>query len=502
MTSDGNLFGAIDAVARRDPSKPLLVLGNDTKLTYGDMLARTAQLANVLTAEGVRSGDRVAVQVEKSAEALFLYLACVRAGAVFLPLNTAYTERELDHFFSDAEPALIVCDPKRRDTVAERSSIGSAKLETLDSEGRGSFASKADEASSTFPAVHRAPDDLASLIYTSGTTGRSKGAMLTHQAILSNALSLRKIWGFTETDVLLHMLPIYHVHGLFVASNTVMLAGGQMMFLPKFDAELACRLLPRATSMMGVPTYYTRLLDCPAFTRDIAGPIRLFVSGSAPLLSETFRQFEEVTGHRILERYGMTETGMNTSNPLNGPRKPGTVGVPLPDVEIRVCDEQGNVVAQVEPGVVEVRGPNVFQGYWRLPQKTQEEFREDGFFITGDIGRIDGDGYLEIVGRAKDLIISGGLNIYPKEIETVIDGMPGVQESAVIGVPHPDFGEAVVAVIATQQDLDKETIKAALKTHLAGFKQPKAIEFVSELPKNAMGKVRKNVLRGRFSGLL
>ncbi len=501
MVSSGNFFEAIQTVAEARPTMPLLELADGSVRTYPQMLERTAQLAHVLQTLGVRTGDRVAVQVEKSAEALFLYLACLRAGAVFLPLNTSYTQHELDHFFRDAEPALIVCDPSNADAIAARPSVGLARVISLDAAGGGELADLADDADKDFPTIAMEPGDLASLIYTSGTTGRAKGAMLSHRAIASNAMTLRASWSFSPDDVLLHMLPIYHVHGLFVASNTAMLGGGRMIFLPKFDAEIACASLPKATAMMGVPTFYTRLLACPAFTAAVTQHIRVFISGSAPLLAETFSRFEEVTGHRILERYGMTETGMNTSNPLEGVRKPGTVGLPLPGISVRVCNEMGDPVPPGEPGTVEVMGPNLFGGYWRLPEKTGEEFRADGFFITGDIGRLDADGYLEIIGRAKDLIISGGLNIYPKEIETVIDALKGVTESAVIGVPHPDFGEAVVAVIAASEPPDESAVQAALREDLAGFKLPKAIRFVPELPRNAMGKVQKNVLRKAFADL-
>jgi malonyl-CoA/methylmalonyl-CoA synthetase len=439
--------------------------------------------------------------VAKSPEAVFLYLACLRAGAVYLPLNTGYTLPELDYFFGDAEPAVIVCDPERAAGIGGLGSAGDARVLTLDGEGRGALSDAATGSPAAFETVGRSADDLAAILYTSGTTGRAKGAMLSHGNLTSNALTLRAAWGFTAADVLLHMLPIYHTHGLFVAINTTLLAGGGMIFLQRFEPGAVLEALPRATVTMGVPTYYVRLLARPEFTAAASAHMRLFTSGSAPLLEETFHAFEARTGQRILERYGMTETGMNTSNPLHGERRAGTVGPALPGVEVRVADGEGRVLGAGETGVLEVRGPNVFRGYWRLPEKTQEEFRADGFFVTGDIARIDPDGYVTIVGRAKDLIISGGLNIYPKEIEGVIDALEGVQESAVIGVPHPDFGEGVLAVVKRRDGagaLDAEAIIAAARSQLAGFKTPKKVVFVDELPRNSMGKVQKNSLRDTY----
>ena len=429
---------------------------------------------------------------------LLLYLACLRRGAVYLPLNTAYTLSELDYFFGDAEPALIVCDPARR---AEIAALGgaAAQIATLDAYGQGDLVDTLDEEPPQAAIAPVSDDDLAALLYTSGTTGRAKGAMLTHRNLASNALTLVDAWGFSETDALLHALPLYHVHGLFVACNTALLAGARLLFLPRFDAAEALEALPRATVMMGVPTYYTRLLAQDGLSAARCAGVRLFVSGSAPLLEQTFYDFEARTGHRLLERYGMTETGMNTSNPLHGERRPGTVGLPLPGIELRVADEDGRVLGPGEIGVLEVRGPNVFKGYWRMPEKTAEEFRADGFFITGDLGRIGPDGYVAIVGRAKDLIISGGLNVYPKEIERVIDDLDGVVESAVIGVPHPDLGEAVAAVVvlAPGAAADEAAVIAAVRERLAGFKVPKRVWFADSLPRNAMGKVQKNALRAR-----
>ncbi len=420
------------------------------RFTYAELFQQTGKAANALAASGVRPGDRVAVQVEKSARNLILYLACLRAGAVFLPLNTAYTLAELDYFIGDAEPRLVVCDPQVRDGVAGLAERVGAAVETLDAVGEGSFSDLAAGAPPDFETVARADGDLAAIVYTSGTTGRSKGAMLTHGNLASNARTLVGAWRFTAKDVLIHALPIYHVHGLFVASNVLLMAGGSMLFLPRFDAARILELMPGATAMMGVPTFYTRLLKHPGLTREVTANMRLFVSGSAPLLAETHREWRERSGHAILERYGMTETGMNVSNPYDGERIAGTVGLPLPGVEARIADpETGEVLPAGRIGMIEVKGPNVFKGYWRMPDKTRAEFRPDGFFITGDLGVIDERGYISIVGRGKDLIITGGLNVYPIEVEEVIDVLPGVVESAVIGLPHADFGEAVTAVVAT-----------------------------------------------------
>jgi malonyl-CoA/methylmalonyl-CoA synthetase len=499
-----NLFGLIRQ-SIPSPEKVFLQDAAGGAITYGDMLARTAQIANVLVARGVKPGDRVAVQVEKTAENLLLYLATLRAGAVYLPLNTAYTLAELDYFIGDAEPSLVVCDPAKRDGVAEickKRSVGA--VETLDPKGAGSLVDAAAKASTDFTDVPRAEDDLAAILYTSGTTGRSKGAMLTHRNLASNAQTLKEYWRFTEKDVLLHALPIYHTHGLFVASNTLMLAGGSMIFLSKFDAEQVMTLLPKATSMMGVPTFYTRLLRHPGLTKAACAHMRLFTSGSAPLLAETHIEFKDKTGHALLERYGMTETNMNTSNPYDGDRIAGTVGFPLPGVEIRIAEpDSGKELPQGEIGGIEVRGPNVFPGYWRMPDKTKAEFRPDGFFITGDVGKIDDRGYVHIVGRAKDLVITGGFNVYPVEVEAEIDAIPGVVESAVIGCPHPDFGEGVTAVVVCKPgaDLTEKGIVAALESRLAKFKLPKRVIFVDDLPRNTMGKVQKNVLREQNKNL-
>ena len=493
-----NLFETIRSRIA-SPARLFIVKADGTTLSYGDMLDRTAQLANALVLAGVEPGDRVAAQVEKTVENLLLYLATLRVGAVYLPLNTAYTLNELDYFIGDAEPRLVVCDPSKRDGLAELAGKrGVASVETLDAKGRGSLIDAASKAPTDFADVPRSDEDLAAILYTSGTTGRSKGAMLTHRNLASNAETLREYWRFTDQDVLLHALPIYHTHGLFVASNTLMFAGGSMIFLSKFDADEVMRYLPKATSMMGVPTFYTRLLRHPGLTKAACAHMRLFTSGSAPMLAETHDEFRAKTGHAILERYGMTVTNMSTSKPFDGERIAGTVGFPLPGVDVRIAEaDSGKVLPQGEIGVIEVKGPNVFPGYWRMPDKTKAEFRADGFFITGDVGKIDDRGYVHIVGRAKDLIITGGFNVYPKEVESEIDALPGVIESAVIGCPHPDFGEGVTAIVVLKKDSigDEKAIIADLEGRLAKFKLPKRVIFVDDLPRNTMGKVQKNVLR-------
>jgi malonyl-CoA/methylmalonyl-CoA synthetase len=493
-----------DAITKAIPSrdKTLLELADGKTISYGEMFALVEKLAGHLVRSGVAPGDRVAVQADKSWQGLALYLATVRAGAAYLPLNTAYTLAELEYFLSDAEPSFVVVQPANEEKVATLcAKMGRAAVQSLGGNGEGSLLPAAANAPAA-PVVARGADDLAAILYTSGTTGRSKGAMLTHENLLSNAIVLRDCWRFTERDVLLHALPIFHTHGLFVACNVILLAGASMIYLAKFDNDTVVRLLPKATSMMAVPTFYVRLLDDPRFDRELTKNIRLFTSGSAPLLAETHRAFSERTGHAILERYGMTETGMNTSNPYDGDRIPGTVGFPLPGVEARVADpESGRILPPGEVGVLEVRGPNVFRGYWRMPEKTKAEFRADGFFITGDISKIDERGYIHIVGRAKDLVITGGYNVYPKEVESAIDDIKGVVESAVIGCPHPDFGEGVTAVVVREKNstLSESDITAALEQKLAKFKQPKRVFFVDELPRNTMGKVQKNVLRETYA---
>ncbi|WP_375462942.1 malonyl-CoA synthase [uncultured Methylobacterium sp.] len=500
-----HFFALVRETLPADPSARILIETPDgRRCTYADMLARTGAYANALTAAGVKPGDRVAAQVEKSAEIVFLYLAALRAGAVFLPLNTAYTAGEVAYFLDDAEPALFVCDPAKREALAPvAEKAGTCGVLTLDAAGHGTMAEAADAHGTDFADVARTPDDLAAILYTSGTTGRSKGAMLSHDNLASNARTLVDAWRFTPDDVLIHALPVFHTHGLFVAVNTVLASGASMLFLPKLDAGLILRLMPRASAMMGVPTFYTRLLKEAGLTEAATARMRLFTSGSAPLLPETHAAWRARTGHAILERYGMTETNMSTSNPYAGERVAGTVGFPLPDVALRVVDpDTGAAVAPEAVGMIEVKGPNVFKGYWRLPEKTAAEFRPDGFFVTGDLGKVDARGYLHIVGRGKDLIITGGFNVYPKEVEAEIDAMPGVVESAVIGLPHADFGEGVTAVVVGSDDgPDEAGVLAYLAGRLARFKCPKRVLFADDLPRNAMGKVQKNVLRETHAAL-
>jgi acyl-CoA synthetase (AMP-forming)/AMP-acid ligase II len=501
MNSSNHLFSALEAaIASRE--KVLIELPDGGTLTYGEVFDLAGKISAHLIRRGVTPGDRVAVQVEKSWQNLALYLGVVRAGGVYLPLNTAYPLAELEYFLGDAEPRIVVCKPETESGVRELAGrLKIATVETLGVNGDGTLLQNTKDATAAAP-VPRAAADLAAILYTSGTTGRSKGAMLSHENLLSNARTLKEYWHYTSEDVLLHALPIYHTHGLFVAMNVVLLSGASMIFFSKFDADEMIRLMPKATSMMGVPTFYVRLADHPKVTKEATAHMRLFVSGSAPLLAETHRAFLERTGHAILERYGMTETNMNTSNPYDGERVPGTVGFPLPGVELRIADpESGKLLAQGEIGVIEVKGPNVFQGYWRMPEKTAAEFRADGFFITGDLGKLDERGYVHIVGRGKDLVISGGFNVYPKEVETEIDAIAGVMESAVIGVAHPDLGEGVTAVVvrAKGSALSEAEILGALEGRLARFKQPKRVFFVEDLPRNAMGKVQKNVLRDTYA---
>jgi malonyl-CoA/methylmalonyl-CoA synthetase len=478
-----------------------LILPDGNEISGKAFMQRVSRLANTLRAEGVAPGDRVLVQLAKSPDALAIYAAAVTLGAVFLPLNPAYTAAEAGYFLTDAAPRVVVADPGAAPALEPLAREAGARLFTLDAKGGGTLAEAAANQPDRIKPADRTDEDLAALLYTSGTTGRSKGAMLTQRNLLSNARALVDLWQFTSTDVLLNALPVFHTHGLFVATNVTLMAGGKMLFLPAFDADEILRMMPQATTMMGVPTFYTRLLDHPGLTREAVAHMRLFISGSAPLLEETHIAFQERTGHSILERYGMTETNMNTSNPVDGPRRPGTVGKPLPGVEVRITDTaSGKPLPPGETGMVEVRGPNVFKGYWNMPEKTAEELRPNGFFITGDLGRYEPDGYLQIVGRQKDLIISGGLNVYPREVEMAIDDLPDVQESAVVGVPHPDFGEAVFAVVVPQpgKTVDAERISAQLRDGLARFKQPKAVVVVDSLPRNTMGKVQKAALRSEY----
>ena len=482
-----NLYVHLQRGFAKDRAKAALVVPGAQTLSFGDLETLTGRLANVLLQSGLKPGDRVAAQVEKSAEAVALYLACLKAGLVYLPLNTAYTAPEIAYFLGDAEPGLFVCDHHKSDSVP------TATLAEL----------LAADAPSDGPIHPAKADDLAALCYTSGTTGRSKGAMLTHRNLASNAETLVQLWGFVPGDVLLHALPIFHIHGLFVATNVSLLAGAKMVLLPKFDPDAIFEGLPKATALMGVPTFYTRLLADPRLSRETTGHMRLFISGSAPLLAETHRQWQARTGHAILERYGMTETNMIASNPYDGERVPGSVGYALPGVAVRIADDAGAALPPGAVGMIEVRGPNVFQGYWRMPDKTKDEFRKDGFFITGDLGTQEPDGRIRIVGRGKDLIISGGFNVYPKEIESLIDAIAGVAESAVVGLPHADFGEGVTAVCVCEAGaaLTEEAVLAALKDKLAKFKQPKRVLFVDDLPRNTMGKVQKNVLRDSYRDL-
>jgi len=489
----GNLYARFERVFEANAARVAIRCGDGTALTFGDLARGASRYANALGALGVEPGDRVTVQVEKSIANVLLYLAVMKAGAIYQPLNTGYTAAEVSYFVADAQPKLIVCDPARQAEMrALADGLGVFAVVNLDAGGTGSLAAMAASMDERHETVARSEDDLAGLLYTSGTTGRSKGAMITHGNLASNAATLVELWRISPDDTLLHALPIFHVHGLYVALNTAFLSAATMLWFNRFDATAIIAALPGASLMMGVPTFYTRLLAEASFTRETARNMRLFVSGSAPLLAETHRDFAARTGHAILERYGMTETGMITSNPYDGERLPGTVGFALPDVGVRITGEQ--------PGVIEVKGPNVFKGYWRMPEKTREDFTADHWFITGDVGTIDATGRVSIVGRAKDLIISGGFNVYPKEVEDVLDTMPGVGESAVIGVPHPDFGEGVVAVVVARGTLRPEAeIIADLSSSLARFKVPKRIFEVSELPRNAMGKVQKAELRKRYA---
>ena len=501
--SNASLYAFLETRFPAERRAPCLETPHGEVWTWADVEAESARHAHVLCGCGVAPGDRVAMQVEKSPRALILYLACLRAGAVCLPLNPAYRERELDYLLGDAEPRVVVAQPASMDrlaTLCERHGIG--ELLSLGAGGEGTLAEAARAMPGRFDTVARAAGDLAALLYTSGTTGRPKGAMLTHANLSSNAEVLHAAWGFREGDVLLHMLPVFHTHGLFVACHTSLLNGSPMIFCPRFDAAEARRLLPRATVFMGVPTFYARLLALPGFGRDACAGMRLFVSGSAPLPERTFEAFRERTGHAILERYGMTECGMSTSNPLEGERRAGTVGLPLPGVDLRVAGDDGMPLGPGRIGNVEFKGPNVFPGYWRASGKTTEAFTADGFFRSGDLGTISEDGYVTIVGRGKDLVISGGLNVYPKEVELRIDRLDGVAESAVVGLPHADLGEQVIAVVVREGDAvapDERAVIGALEADLANYKVPKQVFFVEALPRNSMGKVRKEELRRRFA---
>jgi malonyl-CoA/methylmalonyl-CoA synthetase len=496
-----NLFAALRAAFPRELDT--IAVETDTGLGYSwrDLDRATAMLANLLASLGLEEGARIAVQVEKSVEAMLLYLATLRAGYVFLPLNTAYQKAEIEYFVADAEPAVVVCSPANFGWVSKIAfQAGTRHVFTLGDDRTGSLLQRAAQHADSFDVVERADDDLAAILYTSGTTGRSKGAMLTHGNLLSNAQVLKDYWGWREGDVLIHALPIFHVHGLFVALHGALLNGSRILWFGRFDPKQVIGRFPDATVFMGVPTLYTRMLAESRLNKVVCRNMRLFISGSAPLLLETFNAWQERTGHTILERYGMSETIMLTSNPYDpedGERRGGTVGFPLPGVGLRVCDDQGKVMPTGEIGGIQVKGPNVFKGYWRMPEKTKEEFTEDGWFRTGDVGKVDERGYVTIVGRSKDLIISGGYNVYPAEIEGYLNDMPGVAESAVVGVPHPDFGEVGVAVVIPKPGatVEPEQLIASLKSQLANFKIPKRCFVVEQLPRNTMGKVQKNLLR-------
>ena len=501
MTLKGNLYSSYKEGFVNNLEGTFLYDGKGLKITYRELDSETAKLANGLKALGLSAGDRVTVQVDKCIEMVYLYLACIRSNFIFHPLNPAYKENELSYFLDDAKPSLFISN---EETI---SSISGLNLDhtinhlfVLNNDGSGNFLDiSAPE--DNFITVDCSQDDIAALLYSSGTTGKPKGIMLSHGNISSNAESLVKVWGFQESDCLLHALPIYHVHGLFVALGCVLMTGSKLKWLESFDVDKVLKSIPECTVMMGVPTYYTRLLKRDALAHELTKQIRLFISGSAPLLEETFNEFHQRTNHQILERYGMTETNMNTSNPLKGDRKPGTVGLPLEEVQVRVVDEENNALPQGEIGNLQVKGPNVFKGYWEMPEKTKEDFSKDGFFNTGDKGLIDEGGYVSIIGRSKDMIISGGLNVYPKEIESLIDKIDGVLESAVIGLNDEDLGEKVVAVIVSEENkmLEEKEVISEIKDQLAGFKAPKEVKFISQLPRNAMGKVQKNVLRETFS---
>jgi malonyl-CoA/methylmalonyl-CoA synthetase len=505
-----NLYSVLENGFPNDRQSCALETHDGLYYSWSDLERATAMMANLLQGLGIPKGSRVAVQVEKSPEALFLYLATIKAGYVYLPLNTAYQAAEIEYFIQNAEPAVMVCSSKNFAWVSKIAfKSGTRHVFTLDDNRTGTLLDRAAVQSDRFKTVACGDDDLAAILYTSGTTGRSKGAMLTHKNLSSNALVLQKFWGWKKGDVLLHALPIFHVHGLFVAAHGALINGSKMIWLPRLDTAALVQNMPRSTVMMGVPTFYVRLLADKNFTKAVCRNMRLFVSGSAPLLTETFNTFKELTGETILERYGMSETVMLVSNPYKGPRVGGSVGLPLTGVKVRVVNENNKPCAVNEIGSIQVKGPNVFKGYWRMPEKTAEEFTTDGWFKTGDVGRFGGvangakvpDTYLCIVGRSKDLIISGGYNVYPKEIESFIDDMDGVDESAVIGVPHPDFGEAVMAIVVAKPGvkLDSKAMIDVLKGQIANFKVPKRIEIVSDLPRNAMGKVQKNILRQQYT---
>jgi malonyl-CoA/methylmalonyl-CoA synthetase len=500
MNKSNHLYDSI--FGQTIDSKKSFLINENGETNYTSFHQMVNQLAHTLKMSGLKTGDRVAVQAQKSNAQIALYAATIKSGGVYLPLNTDYTVNELDYFIQDSEANIIIVDSEIEDAIKKIVKDQSITVLTLNADESGSLTSLSNKQEKSFEAVSRSPEDLAAILYTSGTTGRSKGAQLSHRNLLSNTKVLKDFWKFSKNDTLLHMLPIYHTHGLFVACNLLAYVGGSMIFLSKFDSEQALAWMKRANTMMGVPTFYTRLLSEDRFDKKLTNHMRLFISGSAPLLAETHIEFEKRTGKKIIERYGMTETSMNTSNPYDGPRIAGTVGLPLPGVKLRITDNKGHEVANGKIGTIELRGDNVFSGYWQMPGKTSESFREDGYFITGDMARIDENGYVIIVGRNKDLIITGGLNVYPKEVESLIDEIDDVNESAVIAVPHEDFGEAVVSIVIRKKDsVSEKEIKDHLSEKIAKFKQPKKIIFANALPRNTMGKVQKSELRKKYENL-
>ena len=507
--TNANIYANLRSHFPADLDSIAVETDNGLHYSWRDLERGSAMMANLLAGLNIPQGSRVAVQVEKSVEAMMLYLATLRAGLVFLPLNTAYQSAEIEYFITNAEPAVVVCSAKNFGWVSKIAfTCGAQSVYSLNDDRTGSLLDRAMHCSDIHSCSRNTPDDLAAILYTSGTTGRSKGAMLSHGNMLSNAVMLKEYWGFQTGDVLIHALPIFHVHGLFVAIHSALINGSKMMWQNKFDPEAVIAAMPKATVFMGVPTLYTRMLAQNSLTREATKNMRLFVAGSAPLLKETHEEWEQRTGHKILERYGMSETVMLTSNPYaadpryknQSERRAGTVGFPLPGVSLRVCNDQDIELPTGEIGGIQVKGPNVFAGYWRMPEKTAEEFTADGFFRTGDVGYQDERGYVRIVGRSKDLIISGGYNVYPAEIEGYINDIGGVAESALIGVPHPDFGEVGIALVTAKPGAtpNAQAILATLKSKLANFKIPKRCEIVSELPRNTMGKVQKNLLREKY----
>ena len=499
-TNNENLFTIFEQHFPADQRHTLMRIPTGRSYSYMEALDETSRMARCLTDLGLQPGDRVTVQIKKSPEAIWLYLGCLRAGLIFHPLNTDYQLDELVYFVGNAEPSAIICDPAKEQLFTELTEGKHCEVLTLDAKGKGSLGDVLQETPPDFATVHRKASDIAVLLYSSGTTGTPKGAKLSHGNLAANTLTLVESWGFTQNDRLLHTLPIYHAHGLFVAIGCVLMSGSSMTFLPRFKTDQVLDALADCTVMMGVPTFYTRLLTNQRLTKELCSNMRLFISGSAPLMAESFTDFEERTGHAILERYGMTETSMNASNPLEGERRPGSVGPALSGISLRTVDNDGNELPAYEIGHLQVKGPNVFSGYWRMREKSAAEFTEDGYFKTGDEAFIEADGYITIVGRAKDMVISGGLNIYPREVETLLDSLTDVAESAVIGVPHPDFGEGVIAVVvtATGKQLSGSTLIAQIRPKMATYKLPKQVFSVDELPRNSMGKVQKSLLREQY----